>query len=46
MKKTLFLSDLDGPLLQPDERLSDFTRETLTRLIGNGMLFSYATARS
>ena len=46
MKKTLFLSDLDGTLLQPDERLSDFTRETLTRLIGNGMLFSYATARS
>ncbi len=44
--KTLYLSDLDGTLLGADEKLSDFTRKTLEKLIENGMLFSYATARS
>ena len=45
-QKTLFISDLDGTLLQPNERLSPFTRETLEDLINQGMTFSYATARS
>lgn len=44
--KTLYISDLDGTLLTPEVCLSPFTAETLQRLIGEGMLFSYATARS
>ncbi|CDZ23421.1 cof family hydrolase [[Clostridium] cellulosi] len=44
--KTLYLSDLDGTLLQRDEQLSDFTVKTINRLIEKGMMFSYATARS
>jgi len=46
MKKTLFISDLDGTLLTSKETLSPFTLETLNRLTGQGMIFSYATARS
>lgn len=45
-EKTLFLSDLDGTLLTPEQNLSAFTIETLERLVGEGMHFSYATARS
>lgn len=44
--KTLYISDLDGTLLRSDKRLSSFTAETLNRLVGRGMLFSYATSRS
>lgn len=44
--KTLYVSDLDGTLLQSDERTSDFTNAAINRLVGSGMLFSYATARS
>ena len=44
--KTLYLSDLDGTLLTPEAALSPFTAETLRRLLGAGMAFSYATARS
>lgn len=43
---TLYLTDLDGTLLNKDSRLSEFSRETINRLIQQGMLFSYATARS
>ena len=46
MKKTLFVSDLDGTLLLPEECLSPFTVETVRMLTEEGMLFSYATARS
>lgn len=46
MPKTLYVSDLDGTLLQNDQTLSAFTGQTLNRLIERGMLFSYATARS
>jgi Cof subfamily protein (haloacid dehalogenase superfamily) len=42
----LFVSDLDGTLLNSDARLSDFTRETINRLIEQGLKFSLATARS
>lgn len=44
--KTLYVSDLDGTLLTPEECLSPFTAETIKKLTAEGMLFSYATARS
>ena len=44
--KTLYISDLDGTLLNKKAELSDYTRETVSQLIRDGMLFSIATARS
>jgi len=44
-KNTLFISDLDGTLLNKSAKLSDYTKETLNALIHNGMNFSVATAR-
>lgn len=44
--KTLFISDLDGTLLNRDSVLSPYTVQTLNRLTEEGMLFTYATARS
>ena len=46
MNKILYISDLDGTLLHSDETTSDYTNNTLNRLTQNGLLFSYATARS
>ena len=46
MNKTLYVSDLDGTLLTPEECLSPFTAEAIKALTAEGMLFSYATARS
>lgn len=43
---TLYLSDLDGTLLRSDQRTSAYTNATINRLASEGMLFSYATARS
>lgn len=43
--KTLFISDLDGTLLQNDARISAKSCEILNRLIERGISFSYATAR-
>ncbi len=43
---TLYLTDLDGTLLRSDTSLSEYTVNTLNRLIGEGARFSYATARS
>ena len=44
--KTLYVSDLDGTLLRSDISTSDYTNQTINRLAAQGMLFSYATARS
>jgi len=44
--KTLYISDLDGTLLQPNVELSKKTIHILNELIDQGMFFSVATARS
>lgn len=44
--KTLYVSDLDGTLLRSDEKISEYTYNTINELVEKGMLFSYATARS
>lgn len=38
--KTLYVSDLDGTLLQSNQTTSDFTCEAINRLVEKGMLFS------
>ncbi len=42
----LYLSDLDGTLLNNNTALSDYTKKTLIKLIGEGLCFSVATART
>lgn len=44
--KTLYVSDLDGTLLRSNETVSEYTSNVINRLIDEGMIFSYATARS
>ena len=44
--KTLFVTDLDGTLLTKEERVSEYSREKLNRMIERGLMFTYATARS
>ena len=44
--KTLYVSDLDGTLLRSCERTSEYTNSVINRLTEQGMIFSYATARS
>ena len=44
--KTLYLTDLDGTLLRSEERTSDATNRIINDLVGQGLVFSYATARS
>lgn len=44
--KTLYVSDLDGTLLRRNEATSEYTNAVINRLTGQGMVFSYATARS
>lgn len=46
MSKTLFVSDLDGTLLQPDARLSETTVTLLNKSLAEGKLFTVATART
>ena len=47
MNKTLYVSDLDGTLLDRDSKLSDTTVELLNSLItSHGVNFSIATART
>lgn len=44
--KTLYVSDLDGTLLQPDARLSEETVGMLNEAISRGKNFTVATART
>ncbi len=44
--KTLYVSDLDGTLLRSDARTSEYTNQVINQLTSEGILFSYATARS
>ncbi len=44
--KTLYVSDLDGTLLRSNQKTSEYTNDVINRLTDNGMIFSYATARS
>ncbi len=43
---TLYVSDLDGTLLQNDAVLSAFTEATLRGLLADGLMFTVASARS
>ncbi|MBR5798954.1 MAG: Cof-type HAD-IIB family hydrolase [Lachnospiraceae bacterium] len=45
-RKTLYVSDLDGTLLRSNETTSEYTNNTINKLVNEGMIFSYATARS
>ena len=44
--KTLYVSDLVGTLLNRQQQTSTYTNQTIEKLVNQGMLFSYATARS
>ena len=46
MKKTIYISDLDGTLLEPDATLSAETAERLNALIRQGAAVTAATART
>lgn len=43
---TLYVSDLDGTLLRSNETISEYTSHVINSLTKQGMVFSYATARS
>ena len=44
--KTLYISDLDGTLLDSNACISEYTKNKLNKLINEGMHFSFATART
>ena len=44
--RKLYVSDLDGTLLRSDESVSEYTGSVINSLVEQGMIFSYATARS
>ena len=43
---TLYVTDLDGTLLRSDTTISEYSETTLNRLMNEGVMFTYATARS
>lgn len=45
-KKILYVSDLDGTLLRSNQTTSDYTNHIINSLTEEGVVFSYATARS
>lgn len=44
--KTLYISDLDGTLLNNQAELSDYSKKNLKQLVDKGLLFTVATART
>ena len=46
MEKILFVSDLDGTLLADDETIPQHAADLLNKMVAQGLLFTYATARS
>lgn len=44
--KTLYVTDLDGTLLNSDSSISEYSKNIINGLVEKGMLFTYATARS
>jgi len=44
--KTLYVTDLDGTLLTSQKNISEYSKRTINSLIEDGMIFTYATARS
>ena len=44
--KTLYLSDLDGTLLNSEQKTTDYTNNVINDFVRAGEKFSYATARS
>ena len=46
MEKILYISDLDGTLLDKNSMLSEYTKNALNELISQGVCFSIATGRT
>ncbi|MDE5937529.1 MAG: HAD family hydrolase [Lachnospiraceae bacterium] len=44
--RTLYVTDLDGTLLNSNDQISQYSIETINGLVAKGMQFTYATARS
>ena len=44
--KTLYVTDLDGTLLNTHDTINPYSIEVINSLVDQGMLFTYATARS
>ena len=45
-EKVLYVSDLDGTLLNQQDQISAFSIQVINELVNRGILFTYATARS
>lgn len=46
IQRTLYVTDLDGTLLNTEERINPYSIDTINSLVEKGMLFTYAIARS
>lgn len=44
--RTLYVTDLDGTLLNTNSRINQYSLDIINDLVAKGMLFTYATARS
>lgn len=44
--RTLYVTDLDGTLLNSNDQISQYSIQTINGLVAKGMQFTYATARS
>ena len=44
--KTLYVTDLDGTLLNSKDEISEYSMSIINELVDKGMNFTYATARS